>query len=939
MQHRIHSALVLYLCIIASAVALWPSSAPRKVHHFDVEDPTELDKLYEMREQMMLADPATGRIPEQVRSQEMAFYNAGLYHRQTRNDETWNSAGPFNVGGRTRALAIDATNEDVFIAAGVSGGIFRSTDAGQSWQLTSDTVSHQGIVSLCQDVRVGYENVWYAVGGEASGNSASGGGSYYLGDGCFKSIDSGKSWQPIASTAVGQPNSFSSSFQVCWRIKSHPRTDSATLFLATYGAIFRSVNGGTTFQQCLGDGNNQSYYTDIEVAKNGTLYATMSSDGTTRGFYRSTNAGLSWANITPTNLLSTYERTVIGINPNNENEVFFFSHLGDSTNVGGTRTGNFQNDAEWIALLRYNYISGDGSGAGGVWVDLSKNLPATQNTASGSFDRLNCQGGYDMYVKVQPSTNSIFIGGTNIFRSTTAFADDKHTTQIGGYAPNTSLPNFGVYANHHPDCHDLLFFPSNANKILSASDGGVHLCTDANASTVTWISCNNGYLTTQPYTVTLEPTQHSRWLLSGFQDNGNFVTTNFTDPKRFWTMPFNGDGAYNYIAANREFFIMSTQQGKVGIFKLNSKGERVARRRIDPAGPAKSDYVFINPFAVDPNDDNILYLPAGKRLWRHNNLRSIAINDVWEQLGSGWYTVPDTITSGNTSSGNPAQITAIAVSKSPANVVYIGTSTRDIFRIDNANTTSSKMVKLTKAPLANGFVSCIAVDETDGRNVIVVFSNYNVNSIYISQDSGSTWKYCGGNLEKGSNPTGIAPSVRWVDIVPYPDGSKKYYAATSIGLYSTNSIRQGTVPSKDSTIWTQEAAGLIGTTVCNYITHRTADQTVAVSTHGKGTFVLSNTKDWPLPDPDTVPEEIVTVYPNPAATTVNIRLHAWVSTDATVLVHSVGGAVVKRIEVNGLKGTEDTIPIEVGHLANGIYLVEISDRVGKRFCKKVVISH
>ena len=45
----------------------------------------------------------------------------------------WIHRGPYNVGGRTRALAMDVLDENILLAGGASGGMFRSTDAGQSW--------------------------------------------------------------------------------------------------------------------------------------------------------------------------------------------------------------------------------------------------------------------------------------------------------------------------------------------------------------------------------------------------------------------------------------------------------------------------------------------------------------------------------------------------------------------------------------------------------------------------------------------------------------------------------------------------------------------------------------------------------------------------------------------------------------------------------------
>src|SRR5437879_5647218 len=65
--------------------------------------------------------PATGKIPENIRAKELAFASTlPAQYAHNKKGEFWQSRGPANVGGRTRAIAIDVTNENVILAAGVS---------------------------------------------------------------------------------------------------------------------------------------------------------------------------------------------------------------------------------------------------------------------------------------------------------------------------------------------------------------------------------------------------------------------------------------------------------------------------------------------------------------------------------------------------------------------------------------------------------------------------------------------------------------------------------------------------------------------------------------------------------------------------------------------------------------------------------------------------
>jgi hypothetical protein len=935
--------IILYASFICLAAGLFSTLQikPQK-EHFSIGEATEFDKLEQLHQKMMLEDLATGQIPNRIRQQELQYYAnyiAPFQAKETRGSG-WTSVGPWTVGGRTRAVAMDITNENIIIAGSVSGGIYRSTNAGQSWQNVSNLAGYQGVTSLAQDKRAGKQNIWYASTGEGAGNSAGSYGAYFFGDGIFKSIDSGKSWQPITSTSSGLPNLFSTSFQINWRIVTHPSVDSDVVLSANYGSIMRSADGGNTWKECLGSfSGNSAYYTDICVTSSGILYAALSSDGVGAGFWRSENKGISWTNITPANFTSI-DRTVMGINPNNENQVYFFSYLPDSTNTYGTKTSNYRGDAEYISLMKYTYLTGDGAGVNGNWQNLSANLPNNANVSTGSFDKLNCQGGYDMFVKVQPTTGSIFIGGTNIFRSTDSFTTPNNFTQIGGYKQGTSLPHFEIWPTHHPDNHDLLFFPSDYKKILSASDGGIRITLNGNsASQVQWINSNAGYVTSQLYSVTLDPTANSKYLLAGFQDNGNFITSNYLNPSQQWVLPFNGDGAHNYIAPNREFYVMSIQEGKVAKFNLDNAGQATGFSRIDPIGPTKDDYTFINPLKGDPNNKDILYLPAGKKLYRQTQLSTLPLNGNWDSISTGWQLLTDTIIAPNYSTSLAAQITCIAVSKNPANTVYIGTSVNDVYRINNAHTGNPSFVRINKS-FMSGYVSDISIDPDNDKKVMVCYSNYGINSVYYSQSAGDTFKFIRGNLRTPTaNYSGVAPSYRAVCIAKLPNGKRRYFVGTSVGLYSTDSLRPGTTVSKDSTVWAQEGATSIGTNVVTFLDYRQEDGVLAVATHGAGAFYARLFFPTAIaPSPVLPANACLQVYPNPASTNVSIELQMPSSQTITVSMMDMNGKVlINKINTVAMAG-KHTFVQDVSSLANGTYTIIVTTNEGKKLVQKIVVK-
>lgn len=868
--------------------------------------PEENEELREEWERQMLADPATGEIPAGISILERQFA-ANIPNTANPVGKplgVWESRGPYNVGGRTRAFAIDVNDENNIVAGGVSGGLWASSLGGLLWNRVSPANSHPGVVSVAQDKRAGKTNIWYYLSGEISGTSASGGSAFYLGDGLFKSINGGATWTPVTSTAGGNPNLFTSFYQTGWRVVTDPvaPTTSDVVLMATMGSIYRSANGGNTWTAVLGGSTSAySYYADLAVTSTGVFYATMSSDGPQGGLWRSTD-GINWTNIKPINFPIDYNRVVIGINPNNENEVYFLGSTPGSGNYN-----HYISSDDWNSLWKYTYISGNGTGANGTWDDRSLNLPHTGT----QFDKFASQGGYDLVVKVQPVTNNVFIGGTNIWRSTDGFATDANTAQIGGYKIGTELPFFELYANHHPDQHDFAFLPSNPNVMYSASDGGVIKTMDCNAAQVSWTSCNNGYNTTQFYSVMLDhASPGDSTIIGGLQDNGNFFVNDISTTAP-WKMTINGDGSFGAIADHKDYYYLSIQLGKIIKCKIDASGNVTNFKRIDPIGG--KDYLFINPLVLDQNNNDIMYVAGGKYLFRNDMLSNIPMNGGWDSIATGWTQFPDSVPS-------TGKITAVSVSKSPANVVYYGTNTGKLFRIDNANVGTPTPIDVSVAGAgAAYFTSNIAIDPTDANKVIVTFSNYAAYSIFYTEDGGTSWKKVGGNLEVNVAGSGNAPSIRWASILLLPDGTKKYFMGTSVGLFTADSLVLHSAASP-GTQWTKEAE--LGETIVTMIDTRTPDGMVAVATHGSGIWT-KNYWDYHVKNENAQNFSYnVSVFPNPASEQANFKLSLPAAAEIEIELLDIKGVLQQKRTYKAVAG-EHIYNLDIKSLSSGIYIYNI----------------
>lgn len=789
--------LMLFMLLYISNITLAQPDKPK------VKDDPIGRAIYEYE---ILKNPVTGKIPDNVRQKELGFAKT-LKSKKSFKAGDWSHRGPFNVGGRTRALAVDVNNENIILAAGVSGGMWRSIDGGQSWVKTTNNSQLHSVTSIVQDIRVGQTNTWYYTTGELSGNSAAGSGAPYRGDGVFKSADNGQSWTKLSATGDDVPQTFDRFFNYCWTVKVNEVN--GDVYVATYAKIYRSQDGGTTWDVVLSGGTVGNYgnYSDIEISTTGVCYATFSNNDENEGVFRSTD-GTTWTNITPATFPTSLKRIVLDIAPSNENILYFLANT----------PGEGLNDH---SLWKYEYLTGDGAGANGSWVNRSDSLPA-DGGHTGDFDS---QGSYDLIVKIKPDDeNFVIIGGVNLNRSTDGFATTANTSWIGGYT--TSNTSYAVYPNHHPDQHSLLFMASDPNIVIMGSDGGLHKTTDitSNLTTeepVSWTVLNNGYITTQSYAIAIDNENYYDYkLMSGFQDNGTWITTEESGTVD-WREQGSGDGCYCDFGRKGFARYSSSQKGRVYGDFYKTSGTYDYWTRVDPG----SGSLFVNPFVLDPNNTNVMYYLGGNKIYRNTNLEEIPKRSQTPAT-KNWTGLENSVVA--------STITALTISTETANILYYGTSDGKIYKMINSIVGDPDPIDISGNDFPSGNIGSVLVNPTDTSELVVTFTNYEVVSIWHSSDGGISWESISGNLEENIDGTGNGPSVRWISMLKMAGDDPIYFVGTSTGLYSTTTL------DGNSTVWTQEGASVIGNVVVTMIKTR-EDGHVAVGTHGNGMYSANYT--------------------------------------------------------------------------------------------------
>ncbi|MGB0402675.1 MAG: T9SS type A sorting domain-containing protein [Salibacteraceae bacterium] len=889
-------------------------------------------------ERLRLMDPDLGTIPVGISQKEKLFSQTLPKDKDAASRTSgivYEPRGPYNVGGRTRSVEYDVSNLQNILAAGINGGIWKSTNNGGTWKQVSDPDQTHNASALTQDTRSGKEQIWYCGTGEGGYPSAGHHGSAYLkGEGVYKSTDGGETWNVLPSTVPDNHNGYFD-WSTVWNMATDPsNTTQDEVYAAANGVIMRSVDGGNTWVKELGSTNGAGYAW-VGVTTTGVVYAAIGNSGgntTDFGIWRSTD-GMSWNKIGDGVIPSNSERIIFDIAPSNENVIFFLMRtpgVGSISEPGATTN-------EWSSLYRFEYLSGNGTGSGATWKNLSANIPSHGN----AYYTFDTQGGYCMSIKVKPNNfNIVFIGGTNLFRSIDAFNSSNNITQIGGYNPKSFTdPTEYRYPNQHPDQHYITFRGSNSNEMISSTDGGVHYTRDAQASEVVWVSKNNGYTTTQFYTVAIDLLTENDVILGGTQDNGTQFTNNasFQTP---WTDPLKSDGSYCAVQGGGTptgggIYYMSTQYGSTYKIQMNSDGTKGNYRRIDYPG-SSDNYDFINPFHLDYNNPNLMVMAyvnqTGQQILKRNlSLTNLSLNNSNAPSTVGWSDISGTFN---------GRISALKSTRSnPKDRIYVGTSSGNVYKVENAST-SATLTSISSGsdfPYKRGtYVSDISVHPEDGNKIMLSFSNYNVYSIYYSEDGGATWEGVAGNLEDTIPPNwpdqargqGNGPSVRSVAIIPTDDGIT-YMAATSTGLYATYEL------DGINTVWVEQGSDVIGNTVVEKLEVRNSDNYLGIATHGKGiysSYIYTSDPTLFTKEDLNKHQNALKAFPNPAQENTTLLVEGTENEILNLVIYNNLGKVIYSRNLGQSKNGKNEFQIDLNEFDTGIYYANVT---GSNFDKTI----
>jgi photosystem II stability/assembly factor-like uncharacterized protein len=663
----------------------------------------------------------------------------------------WEELGPGNVGGRTRALVIDPSNPNVMYAAGVAGGVWKTTDGGASWTPRGDLLANLAITSLAMSPA--NPRVLYAGTGEGFFN-----GDAIRGAGIFRTTNGGDTWTQLASTRT-------SDFHYVNDIvvsKSNP----TTIYAATRTGIWRARNG-SNWKQLLtsfvasdvGGCLDLALRTDVPetlLASCGTFERAtvfrITSPGTTavaKSVLRAPGMGRTSLAIAPSN-----QKIVYALAASIQNGPFENGLLGVFRSVDGGIT--------WKAQVRNT------SPRKIDRVLLSNPVFAFLDECFDGESAFFNQGWYDNVIAVDPKDpNKVWAGGIDLFRSD----DGGKSWGIASYWWANPVDDTS-YA--HADHHVIAFHPAydgtTNRRLYVGNDGGIFTTDNARTPTARtlagicnpavskfrWRSLNNGYGVTQFYHGL--PFPDGTEYLGGTQDNGTVRGDDLGGADE-WKMINGGDGGFVALDPTDTDVLFSSNPGLA--LQRSVDGGETWEAVVDGIDEDAGNFLFVTPFVADPNQPNRLWI-GGSRLWRTNDQA-----DSWQAAST------------TVAADEFPFVSAITISPSSSDHVAVGTVEGFVHRTTTATTTSGSTVWAQSRPRA-GWVTSVNYDPSNGAVIYVTYSTFGGGAhVWKSTDGGASWTPLGGT------GAGTLPDVPVNSLAVDPHDGKRLWVGTDIGVFSS----------------------------------------------------------------------------------------------------------------------------------------------------------
>ena len=663
-----------------------------------------------------------------LHSQKTSF-NDSLY-----NALEYRNIGPFR-GGRSAAVTGVPGEPMSFYFGSTGGGVWKTTDGGQTWFNVSDGFFGGSIGAVAVS---GWDpNVIYAGGGEKTVR-----GNVSHGYGMWKSLDGGKSWQPIGLTDSRHIP----------RIRIHPRNPEL-VYAAVLGHLFgpneergvyRSRDGGKNWERVLFVNNNAGAIDLVMDPGNPrVLFASfwrvrrtpysLESGGEGSGLWKSTDGGDTWKEITRNPGLPGGTVGIIGVtvSPANSNRVWAIIESQDG--------GVFRSD--------------DG---GEKWIKVNEERKLRQRAW--------------YYTRIYADSQD---------------ADMVYVVNVRFWRSKDGGKSYESIRTPHGDHHDLWIDPEHPSRMIIGDDGGAQVSFDGGES---WSTYHN-QPTAQFYRVITD--NHFPYRIYGAQQDNSTVrilhrSSGWGISERDWEPTAGGESGH--IAPDPQdpdIVYGGSYGGYLTRYHHRSEEERVIDVWPDnPMGHGaegmKYRFQWNFPIFFSPHDPNTLYA-AGNRLFKTSNegqsweaiSPDLTRNDPARLVSSG-----GPITQDNTSVEYYCTIFAALESPHEAGVIWCGSDDGLIHLTRDGGQTWANVTPPKKLLPEWTQINSLEAHPTEPGGLYVAATGYKSDDfrpyLYKTRDYGKTW-------EKIVN--GI-PGTHFTRVIRADPGRPGLlYAGTESGMY------------------------------------------------------------------------------------------------------------------------------------------------------------
>jgi photosystem II stability/assembly factor-like uncharacterized protein len=698
----------------------------------------------------------------------------GLY-----GDLAWRMIGPLR-GGRTRAVAGVPSQANVFYVGATDGGVWKTDDAGRTWQPIFDQQPTQSIGAIA--VAPSDPNIIYVGSGEGLHRP-----DLSVGNGVYRSTDGGRSWshrglsdgQQIAELAVD------------------PR-DPSRLFAAVLGhpygpnserGIYRSQDAGVTWQQVLyRDEDTGGSAVAIDPVQPQIVYAALwqtrlgpwedknEFEGTGGGLFKSTDGGTSWRRLTA-GLPADLAQINIAIAPSTPQRLY--------ATVGTTEPGDYSS-AAGLGVFR----SDDG---GENWIRITSDpRPA-----------LRIGGGDLPVVRVDPRNADVVYSASIV---TMKSSDGGRTWLSLRGAPGGD------------DYQNLWINPNDPRIVALVSDQGAIVTVNGGQTWSSWFN----QPTAQLFHVSVAPTFPYR-VCAAQQESGSVCIASRGNDGSVTNRDWHPVGAieYGYLAPDPLDPDVIYGAGRNEVSKFHwSTGQG---QNVTPL-PVRGPDVRVDrtePLLFSPLDPHTLYYGAN-RLYKTSDGGA-----TWQAISPDLAREPGGVPASVGALHRPGAerqrgvIYALGISPRSIDTLWAGTDDGLVWVTGDGGAAWSNVTPAAVTPWSK--VTQIEASHFDADSAYVSVSRMRIDDlrpyIYRTQDRGKTWTAIAGGLPLDAPANAVRED---------PQRKGLLFAATENAVWTS---------ADDGEHWDSLQLNLPHTSMRDLCIH---DDDLIVATHGRSIWILDD---------------------------------------------------------------------------------------------------